>query len=373
MRSVRPVLWMVVVVLIFPTLASSQITITSSDFLGMIGSTQTTLEDERMSIPIDVGSAGSNQTWDFRTQIVVDSVFAVSEFLTPQQAQLGATFPGANMVQKITTPIELGFELFNAYNVTPMYFIDLGDSTQLTSPFDTAIVHYQNDTVGVLPIAYNNTWMSTERDTTGFFPINANISVDTTINAIDGWGTVRLPMGDFECLRMRQDVKVINQTIINGQVFGTTTETYIQYNWVSKGAFMLARAQSQNGETNPNFTDAHGYGRLDELSSVVSVTDGVQRPAVFELSQNYPNPFNPSTTVDFALPEASWVSLTIYTALGEEVATLVNGELEAGRHSVTWNAGDAASGVYFYRMQVGPVDGAQTASFAATQKLILLR
>ena len=80
MRSVRPVLWMVVVVLIFPTLASSQITITSSDFLGMIGSTQTTLEDERMSIPIDVGSAGSNQTWDFRTQIVVDSVFAVSEF-----------------------------------------------------------------------------------------------------------------------------------------------------------------------------------------------------------------------------------------------------------------------------------------------------
>jgi hypothetical protein len=372
MRSVGPVLWIVAVILIFPTIAFSQITITSSDFLGMIGSTQTTLDDERTSIPIDVGSAGANQTWDFRTLVVVDSVFAVNEFLTPQQAQLGGTFPDANLVQKITTPIEPGYELFNAYNVTTMYFINLGDSTQVTSP-DTAIVHYQKDTVGVLPLAYNSTWMSTERDTSGFFPLSATISVDTTMNTIDGWGTVRLPMGDFECLRWRQDVKVINQTIFNGQVFGTTTETYIQYIWVSKGAFILARAQSQPGDTNPNFTNGRGFARLDELSSVVSVNDGVQRPVVFQLSQNYPNPFNPSTTIDVALPEAGWVSLTIYSALGEEVARLVNGELQAGWHSVTWDAGDAASGVYFYRMQIGPVDGVEAASFVATQKLILLR
>jgi hypothetical protein len=85
----------------------------------------------------------------------------------------------------------------------------------------------------------------------------------------------------------------------------------------------------------------------------------------FLLKQNYPNPFNPSTTISYDLPTRSHVTLKIFNLLGQEVATLVNGEVEAGRHQMQWNARGLSSGVYFYRLQAG--------KFVETRKLILLR
>ncbi|NOX64489.1 MAG: T9SS type A sorting domain-containing protein, partial [Chlorobi bacterium] len=61
-------------------------------------------------------------------------------------------------------------------------------------------------------------------------------------------------------------------------------------------------------------------------------------PSKFELMANYPNPFNPSTNIQFALPVNSNVKLTVINALGQVIAELVNGELSAGVHEVTWNA-----------------------------------
>lgn len=73
-------------------------------------------------------------------------------------------------------------------------------------------------------------------------------------------------------------------------------------------------------------------------------------PESFELSQNYPNPFNPATNISFALPTKSMVRLEIFNLLGQKVANLVQGEMEAGYHEITWNAKQAPSGVYFYRL-----------------------
>ena len=98
---------------------------------------------------------------------------------------------------------------------------------------------------------------------------------------------------------------------------------------------------------------------------LVDVKEPTKLPTKFSLSQNYPNPFNPSTTIKFALPQATKVSLRIYDAVGREVATLVNKEMNAGVHSVKWNASKMASGVYFYRLQAG--------SFVQTKKLMLLK
>ena len=85
----------------------------------------------------------------------------------------------------------------------------------------------------------------------------------------------------------------------------------------------------------------------------------------FNLNQIYPNPFNPETRIDFALPEDGLTRLIIYDLLGREVARLIDGELSAGYHELKWDASDAASGIYFYRLTSG--------DFIKTKKMLLLK
>lgn len=70
----------------------------------------------------------------------------------------------------------------------------------------------------------------------------------------------------------------------------------------------------------------------------------------FNLAQNYPNPFNPTTEIKFNISTASDVSLDVYNMIGEKVATLINGNIKAGEHTITFNGSDYASGVYFYQL-----------------------
>ncbi|MBN1300517.1 MAG: T9SS type A sorting domain-containing protein [Melioribacteraceae bacterium] len=88
-------------------------------------------------------------------------------------------------------------------------------------------------------------------------------------------------------------------------------------------------------------------------------------PTEFELSQNYPNPFNPTTTINFSLPEASNISLKVYNALGQEVATLVNGFRTAQSYEVSFDASHLASGVYVYTLQGD--------NYSLSKKMILMK
>lgn len=88
-------------------------------------------------------------------------------------------------------------------------------------------------------------------------------------------------------------------------------------------------------------------------------------PVSFELRQNFPNPFNPATAITFSIPETGSVTLKVFNLLGGEVATLVNGQMSTGLHSVLWDAKDAASGRYLYRLEAG---GA-----TQTRAMVLLR
>jgi len=88
-------------------------------------------------------------------------------------------------------------------------------------------------------------------------------------------------------------------------------------------------------------------------------------PSEYMLSSAYPNPFNPTTTLSFALPSQSDVTITIYNMQGRQVSTLIDGNMEAGYHSVVWNADAQASGVYFVKMM--------TSEFTKTQKLMLVK
>ncbi|MCL4708501.1 T9SS type A sorting domain-containing protein [bacterium] len=107
------------------------------------------------------------------------------------------------------------------------------------------------------------------------------------------------------------------------------------------------------------------------------VTSTQQPVSSYELSQNYPNPFNPTTTISFALPEASDVTLSIFNTNGQLVKKLVAGAMNAGRHTFTWDATNArgervASGVYLYVIKAGPSTGSGQA-FTAQRKLVLMK
>jgi len=103
-----------------------------------------------------------------------------------------------------------------------------------------------------------------------------------------------------------------------------------------------------------------------EIDAVTDIhSDESLIPTGFELSQNYPNPFNPSTTIKFGLPEQTFVQLDVYNLLGEKVATLVNGELNAGTHFVEFNAEELSSGTYIYTLK--------TDKFSSSKKLLLVK
>ena len=95
------------------------------------------------------------------------------------------------------------------------------------------------------------------------------------------------------------------------------------------------------------------YDGTTKMHGPISVMPQQVLPTAFGLSQNVPNPFNPQTTITYQLPEASHVELAIYDVLGRKVRVLVDGFVEAGYRSVVWEAKEAASGLYFVRMEAG--------------------
>lgn len=117
-----------------------------------------------------------------------------------------------------------------------------------------------------------------------------------------------------------------------------------------------------------NFNRFTTISQVDVLADLTPV--GEATPGAIALGQNHPNPFNPKTSIGFALPEATRVSLDIYSATGQRVARLLDAVLPAGQQQVVWNGTDDAgravgSGVYFYRLQAG--------AWSETKKMMLLK
>lgn len=136
--------------------------------------------------------------------------------------------------------------------------------------------------------------------------------------------------------------------------YGTTAETkyyeFIDEEATTEGDYFYRLKQN---DTNGAF----------EYSSTVQYT--VSAPDEFALAQNYPNPFNPSTQIVFKLKEDVQVNLKVFDLLGREVASVVNEEMKAGTHKVSFDAKELSAGVYFYSLSAG--------SFHEMKKMTLIK
>lgn len=110
------------------------------------------------------------------------------------------------------------------------------------------------------------------------------------------------------------------------------------------------------------------YNGAYEFSQTVEVNIGV--PNTFSLEQNYPNPFNPSTTINFNLAVDSKVVLKVFNLLGEEVRTLIDGNLTAGSHRIDFNASNLNNGIYIYKLEAVGIDGS---TFTGVKKMTLIK
>ena len=106
-----------------------------------------------------------------------------------------------------------------------------------------------------------------------------------------------------------------------------------------------------------------GYGLGDDDTGIDNSENRING---FELEQNYPNPFNPNTTINFSIPQNnSQIKLAVYNISGQVVEMLFDGIKNIGKHSVTFNASQLNSGVYYYSLEVNGIK-------ESTKKMILI-
>lgn len=115
----------------------------------------------------------------------------------------------------------------------------------------------------------------------------------------------------------------------------------------------------------PNGTPVHQRSISLTVTPVGLSSNETEVPKDFYLYQNFPNPFNPTTDIRFDIAKAGLVKLSVYDITGKKVADLVNENLNAGKHTVDFNASNLASGVYFYRIE--------TPDFTSIRKMMLIK
>jgi aminopeptidase N len=179
-----------------------------------------------------------------------------------------------------------------------------------------------------------------------------------------GWGK-SLVGGDIYNVTLN-----INQTINNNPSYFTMpVQVKLNTSLGDTIVTLFNNAQTQNFQFqvvgNPQSIVFDPDNWILKNPTVVTDVEDLTVPLQFSLEQNYPNPFNPSTTIEYTIPESGIVTLKIYDVLGKEVATLVNGQNDAGKHKVEFDATGFNSGVYFYRIENG--------SSVETKKLVLLK
>ena len=345
------------------TFLHSQITISQSQFLELLTPGKLIYTDEGTAGLFNIGGINGPNEYDF-TSVNLQNLSSVNNYEVSQIPALAARYPsnattfGEGPQNIVKNPI----------------FFSSGDSTyilgrctveseyrfihhlpyQLYARFPLDFQQMFSQSINVYDTTYDLNWQVLSTD---FY----NTLVDVKI---DGYGTLKLPGKDLECLRVKREYSWFQ---------------FKEFNYITREGVIVYVTDIPLNEPDTGYVN--GYRQLLLAESFVSVEDENTIPLEFGLAQNYPNPFNPSTKIKFTIPAVEtmhasslqMVTLKVYDVLGNEIETLVNEEKPAGTYELEFNAADLPSGVYFYQLMAADPSAGSGQGFIQTKKMLLLR
>jgi hypothetical protein len=371
-------------------------TIQSNDLLGRFTAGQTTVYHfDTQTTSVDIGNTGGPMAWDF-SALRSDKLKALkgvelgtspyaSEFPQATHAVLDTAF-----VWRINADAFMaGLGWGSVKSSAAYYYYTLGAEQkyvglgalatgyldlQPATAIPIANPRWRNHPVSIemsYPLQYLKTWDNNFVDSlTGVLtlPIFGSFNIalgnrDSITYTVDAYGMLTIPGGfTQEALRIRKAGKYSYIDTLNG------------FNIPLQYIFLAANGASvEVGMKDSTVTGGVAQVRYLKWTTPlpVDVKEVADVPASFGLVQNYPNPFNPSTTIGYRVQGTgnSFVRLSVYDILGQEVARLVDGPQVAGEHSVVFNARGLSSGTYHYRLTV--FDGKQT--LVDTKSMMLVK
>ena len=365
-----------------------------------IGTATTYSVDTTGSVLVDLGSTGADITWDFSSLDLTGMQFPV-EIVDASATEWADSFPTAEWSMQNrqwlsipATPPLIPEEVKGLSTIDGYQRYDTGDNAVYSVGVYTETPLYtggfplaEASLYMPFPLELGTSWIRNTKfsgpvtvELTPGSPLTVNMTVsDSSSIEVDATGSIKLPLGLFECLRLKT-VRYLS-VIVQYSIFTipVSQDTFIIYEWHTKDGGMVFQASSRSGETDPNFTEASTVVRMDQSTAVTSVEEDIVQnapPSCFGLDPNYPNPFNGFTSIHYRLPETAHVELTVFNILGHRVRALESAVRSAGVHRIDWNGRDdngreSPGGMYFYRLRAAPLSGGE--KIVLTRKMLLSR
>ena len=201
--------------------------------------------------------------------------------------------------------------------------------------------------------------------------VNEGLSLGDFFDFFGSSGKV-VPTASHDLAEIREFIvgQRVEDIVLPAASGGTAPLTYSLSPALPAGLTFDAATRTIAGTPTTAAETAYTYTVTDANGASASLSLQT-RPTAFSLADNFPNPFNPATTIQYALPQAADVELTVYNVVGQPVRTLVAEHQSAGRYAVEWDATNdsghsLSSGMYFYRLQAGE-------EFREVKKMLLLK
>ncbi len=326
---------------------SAQITVTRSDYDQLFGATTSTnyQATDASGAAFDIGGTGNGQTWDF-TGFSYTSEVTANQFANPASTPYAAQFPNATHAVLIDGQ-EGGSYVYIRLTDNGFYQDGMAGVYQ----GQQLILDYNPDKPEILfPATLNSNW-NYQGDPILFAGGSYTQEIRTQ-SEIDAAGTMILPSGQHECLRLRTTEWQTTKVVVGGQTVSQQVYKSVSYDFITKsGITASVGADSVSALT--------GSINVEDVSYTVFGgqvgTGAIPEAESLSLTASYPNPVAAGgyVTIGWNVPSQSPISVTLYNAQGSEVRTLFRGVSAPGLYTHSVDTGLLRPGVYFVRLTSG--------------------